>query len=69
MIFFILFIRFLYSKFGPYAFGFCSVPSPNAVRLISLLNERMLNSGYRDCESVALRTGSPARTRVGLVGF
>jgi hypothetical protein len=29
----------------------------------------MLNSGYRDCESVALRRGSPARTRVGLVGF
>jgi hypothetical protein len=37
MIFFILFIRFMYSKFGgPYAFGFCSVPSPNVVRLIQL---------------------------------
>ncbi len=36
MIFFILFMRFLYSKLGPYAFGFCAVPSPNVVRLIQL---------------------------------
>jgi hypothetical protein len=36
MIFFIHFIRFMYSKFGPYAFGFCTVPSPNVVRLIQL---------------------------------
>jgi hypothetical protein len=37
MIFFILFMRFLYSKFGPYAFGFCSVLSPNVIRLIKLV--------------------------------